>query len=744
MVHKTEVDKATNQDEQGPQTTCRKWKANIHRAVQAQKKWVKEADSIMKIYRNENDGAKSSPLFNILAANTDTLKPAVYNSTPKADIRRRFRKDDPVGKAISEILQNVIEYENDVLNFDDTINMVILDTLLPGRGVAIVEYEPVITRQLDEAGNEIPIYDEDEGDDYDEAGDLIPAEPVQTLDNIGQPMFMEEVSTESTPTKHIQYQDFIHGTGQEWKDIDWIGIRYHMTKKECKEMFPETYENIQSYSNIDDDLQSSDRDMNAKMKTAEVWKIWDKVKRQVCFINDSSMIPLKTEEDPLGLEGFYPCPKPLMFKKDQTSLNPIPPYRMYKEQAEELNRVISKRNAIIAALKVRGVYDASLGTDVPKMLNSGNMELIPIRNKQQIEAAGGIGNAIWFMPIADLANTLNQLYEAEARIKNTIYEITGLADIMRGATTPGSQTATEQRIKSQWGSLRIQDLQRDIQRLAKDIFKIKSEIMAEHYQPQTLIQISGVQIPPEAAQPILQTLRDDKLRAYKIDIETDSTIQETIDRDMQGMSEVLGGIAELFNSLGPVVQAGAMPIEALQQLALGFIRKARLGRDVEDYFAEQGMMQQPEDPEAVQQAEQMQADADTVLQAATRINEENQQQISEIAQGKLQYEKLVAESQDYMATANALNQIVQDLQASKGVDSQAIRALREVQLKASATTEALREVQNNAAVTTDALTQQMAVLEDTVNTPKGVVFNRDDKGKITGAVSAPLPPRNGA
>ena len=127
MAHPT--DKATNQNEQGPQTTARKWKAEIERGLKQQDKWVKESDDLMKIYRQDSDGAKAPPPFNILAANTDTIRPAVYNSTPKADIRRRFRKDDKVGKVISEILQNCIEYENDVLEFDETMQMVILDSV---------------------------------------------------------------------------------------------------------------------------------------------------------------------------------------------------------------------------------------------------------------------------------------------------------------------------------------------------------------------------------------------------------------------------------------------------------------------------------------------------------------------------------------------------------------------------------------------------------------------------------------
>ena len=726
------ADKASVEQGLGPQTTCRKWKAEIHRALKQQKKWQEEAEEVMKIYRNEADGAKRKPLFNILAANTDTIRPAVYNSTPKADIRRRFRKADPVGRAISEILQNVIEYENDTTEFDEAMQLIILDTLLPGRGVAIVEYEPKIEQQLDEEGNPIPMYEEmeeyeEEERMEDENGDAYKPEPKPLLDELGNQLFEERLVAETTPVRHIQYCDFIHGQGQEWHEVDWIGIRYRMTKKECKKMFPETYTRIRNYSQADDEYLSDDKDMNKKLATAEIWKIWDKVKRKIIFINDSCTVPLKEEEDPLNLEGFFPCPKPLVFKKDQTSLNPIPPYRMYKEQAEELQRVIAKRNGIISAMKVRGVYDGSLGDDITKMLNSENLELTPIRNRQQIEAAGGIGNAIWIMPLNELAQTLRELYQAEEELKSTIYEITGIADIMRGASM-ASETATAQRIKSQWGSLRVQDLQRDVQRYAKDLFKIKAEIMAEHYDPQTLQTISAVEVDPQLIPEILFTLKNDKLRSYKIDIETNSTIQETIDSDMSGLQEAIGGIAQIYESLGPIVQQGAMQVEQIEALVQGFVRKARLGRDVEEAFAQASKQTaQQQSPEVLQQAEQYKSAADQVLDAAKVINEQNQQQIAQIAQGKAAYEKMVIESKDYAATATMLQQLLNDMQNSKNVDSQAIRALRAIQA--------------SHANTSQALTEQLGELQEAVLQPKVVSFNRDDKGKINAAVAQPAPPK---
>jgi hypothetical protein len=44
-----------------------------------------------------------------------------------------------------------------------------------------------------------------------------------------------------------------------------------------------------------------------------------------------------------------------------------------------------------------------------------------------------------------------------------IYEVTGISDIVRGQGN-AQETATAQEIKSQWGSLRIRKLQKQIER----------------------------------------------------------------------------------------------------------------------------------------------------------------------------------------------------------------------------------------------------------------------------------------
>jgi hypothetical protein len=79
-----------------------------------------------------------------------------------------------------------------------------------------------------------------------------------------------------------------------------------------------------------------------------------------------------------------------------------------------------------------------------------------------------------------------------------VYQITGLSDIMRGQTE-ASETLGAQQLKSQYGSVRIKDRQDEMVRMARDITRIAAEIMAENFQPKTLLDMSQLEVPTDAA-----------------------------------------------------------------------------------------------------------------------------------------------------------------------------------------------------------------------------------------------------
>jgi hypothetical protein len=176
---------------------------------------------------------------------------------------------------------------------------------------------------------------------------------------------------------------------------------------------------------------------------------------------------------------------------------------------------------------------------------------------------------------------LQQLYTQREAIKATIYEVTGLSDILRGASS-ASETATAQQIKSQWGSLRIQNLQKEVQRVARDLFRIKVELMAKHYDPQTLVMAANMQDDdPQRLQAALQMFKSSILH-YRVDIETDSTIRADLSRNQEQMNLFLAGSGQFVQGMMGAAQMMPQLLPAMVEVYTAFARNFSLGKQAED------------------------------------------------------------------------------------------------------------------------------------------------------------------
>ena len=109
-----------------------------------------------------------------------------------------------------------------------------------------------------------------------------------------------------------------------------------------------------------DDKSMDDQERDV-FKRAPVWEIWDKEERKIIFIADSYKdAPLKIEDDPLGLDGFFPIARPMYSVRSTKSLIPVPEYTLYEDQAKELDRISGRINKLVNVMKMRGIYDSTL------------------------------------------------------------------------------------------------------------------------------------------------------------------------------------------------------------------------------------------------------------------------------------------------------------------------------------------------------------------------------------------------
>src|SRR4029077_7140493 len=203
------------------------------------------------------------------------------------------------------------------------------------------------------------------------------------------------------------------------------------------------------------------------------------------------------EADPhLDLQNYFPCPRPAYGTVQRGSLIPVPDIMQYKDQLDEINALTGKIHALSDALEAKGFYPAG-GGELEEAVNAalathtGVRLLVPISNWASF---GNTKEVIVWMPIDMIASTITALVMLRKQIIEDIYQITGMADIMRGDTAP-NETLGAQKLKNQYGTTRIRDKQAEMVRVARDLVEICSEIITEKFDDVTMIEMSQTQLP---------------------------------------------------------------------------------------------------------------------------------------------------------------------------------------------------------------------------------------------------------
>jgi hypothetical protein len=546
---------------EGGMTPVDVWLKHIEKAKEDEKDWRDSAERAICIYEaGEPTGmgknaTTSKSAFNIYHSNIETMVPAAYNSTPIPDIRRRYDDPDPTSKAGVDIIERAISYSVDQYEFDTTMRDVVRTSLTAGRGVPRVRYKPKMKQAVDP----------------------MTGQPVEVLG-------YQEVTCEVVP-----WDRFIRGPGRTWDEVKWIAFEHDLTRDEIDKLAErDTSQDI----SINDQDKNGDRKGKAKpdagiYKTTKVYEIWDKGRSMVLFIRDERLTePLRVEQDPLGLPEFFCVPRPLQPIWRLSSLTPVCPYDVYEALIEELDTVTKRITKLARQLRVKGLYNSEMKADFGKLQSADDGIYEPVDDATKFAAgAGGLDKQVWNWPIETIAGVIERLKDHRDSIVQTIYEVTGLSDIVRGSTA-ASETATAQQIKAQYAGLRIQHFQKEVQRVARDLFRMKAAIICKHFSTENLQIMTGLQVTPQ----IEQLIRSDALRAYRIDIETDSTIRGDVGRKLEQMSQFIQGTAQFAQAIGGVIQTAPPLLPMFTEIYASFARQFDLGKQAED--ALDGMTEQ--------------------------------------------------------------------------------------------------------------------------------------------------------
>ena len=531
-----------------------KWSERITKAEKAYEPYHNLIKEIREYYKGEKRNRKD----NIFWSSIETLKPFLYFKTPEPYVERKERTNNPIEAVACKILEKALKWDLEQFDFDSVIKYMRNDYLLSGLGLVYEKYCPTFKK-------------------------------VSTGIMTSDIMEVQEITikdSEVVETQYIDPEKLIADSEKVgiWEDCTWVARKIDMTKREVMEQFDKKDADFEGEEDSDE-------------KNTVVYEVWDKNTRQVLYFSkDFKGKMLKIVEDVLSLEGFFPFPKPIMTSCTNNSIIPVPDYSQIKPLLDELDGLTKRSELIVKAIKVTGCYDSSFSR-LADILEK-DVSLVPVSDFDRLKENGGIAGVVDFMPIAQYVDALQALSTRRAELVQAIYEITGVSDVMRGNSDP-YETATAVNQKTNFGTLRNQDRQNDMQRFITELLQIKAEIICEQFSPETLVQFAKGENPEIIAQAI-DLLKQEKLRGMVLGIETDSTFNQ--EGESLKMVETIRVITEMIKSAFDMVSAQPLLLPLYRQMLGGLIATMPNARQfenaVEDVFNKiQQELSQPKEPQ---------------------------------------------------------------------------------------------------------------------------------------------------
>lgn len=628
-------------------TLVETWLAKIDEQINFYEKYRSRGRKVIEKYRDDISSSNTDvsnidglSSYNLLYANTETLKPVLYNRTPRAEARATDKRDD-LSRFAAEALEDVLNNLCNNYDFDGVNKEVILDYLLPGTGTSRVVYNP--------------IFRDIEGDEF---------------------KVFEEVFTE-----YVSWENLIIGPAKKWVDVPWLAFRSLLSKEEVEEQFGKTIANELSYNanlSLDNNFTVMEKQQNPN-KT-ELFEIWDKTNKEVIFISRLDKKLISRDDDPLQLTDFFPIPKPLFSNWTNNSIIPIPFYIYYQDLQEELETVSTRITKLIRELKRRGFYNSQV-ENIEDIVNATDNEFVPVSNYDRQMQSGGIDAIIHELDISRIVQVVASLYQQREQIRFAIFEIMGISDIQRGVIDP-RETATASRMKGNFGSLRVSEMQREVQRYVRDLYRIKAEIIAEQFSPETIALITNN--PIETVNQIMPLLRAQEPRAIRIDIETDSTIQNNEEGEQERALEFTNVMANLSQTIPAMAQSFGTDFAG--ELMLSVVRKFKMSRGLEDTLEQQLALVKQQEQQAQEQPQEEPPNTDLIKAQNDRLKLELEAQKAQadnqlkLAELQLKQQEIVVRAQESQARID-LEESKQSLEAAKLVIEQ-----EKVQLEARSPT----------------------------------------------------------
>lgn len=615
------------------------WLQKITDAEKAFALYQDKCDSIAKVFGDleklsSNTGDRQLQIF---WANLQVLKPAIYQRAPAPVVMPRHSDLGEVVRKAAEMLERALGFSIEDSDLHDVLMAVRDDLALHGRGVPWV------------------------------------------LDN-GEEM-------------HLSRRDFVHEPARKWKEVSWVARAVYLTREEGVAQFGKAFKNAQFAKIGDkrDGQHSSDNDYRETDSKARVWEVWCKSSEQVYYVTEGIDTILDQSAPFIDVKGFYPCPRPAYSTLQPDTLLPVPDFVYYRDQVDEINTLTARIAALTESLRLKGFYaggTSEIGEAIETAMKQTDNRsvLIPVSNLAAL-GGGALKDSIVWLPVVEVASVIRELIAQRKQLIEDVYEITGLSDIMRGATE-ASETLGAQQLKAQFGSIRVRDRQSEMVRVALGVIRIKAEILAEQFPIEEVAQMASMSLPTQAqvdqiiaqaqqaaaiaqaqGQPappmpkrppvsleqVDQVFKNQRLRPFLLDVETDSTIAADEQAEKSSRIEFMGVMGEFMERAQGVVAAAPETAPFLGELlkftAGGFRAGRDLGASIDDFvetIEQRAQQSGQQDPAAMAAQMEMQ-----MKQAELQHKQAELQLRQQEIQNRMQREMMDSQTKAYDAKTRA-------------------------------------------------------------------------------------------
>lgn len=598
------------------------------------KEWWDDADDAVRRYLDIR-GQKASGVddtqsrkYNVFWANVQIIKAALYATPPKPAIKRQHddSKDD-VARTAALILERIINFglDRDMSDMHSAFDKATEGLLIPGMGQAWLRYVSEVEKF---------IKDGVEG---------------------------EKITYEDVETDHVNWRDFLYSISRTWQEVWWVGRRVWMKRKQFQKRFgEEKYKQIKDQCERETPNEDGVTPRGFKNGRVEVFEVWCEDTNKVYWVNRHVDDVLAEKDDPAQLDGFFPCPEPLLATHTSDNLIPRTDYRMVQDQYEELDTLNSRIATLTRALRVVGVYDDSQ-TELKQLLTGAEFNMVAVSNWDMYAEKGGMKNVIDWFPVDTIAKVLLELTEQRVQLVAQIYELTSISDIMRGASNP-RDTLGAQKLKAQYSSVRLQLRQQDIGKFVRACIRIKCELICKHWSPATIKEVSQIQFTESAkfADEAIKLLKNYRQTQYRIEVGEESLSLADYNAERELRTEYLTAFGQYLSQAAVMLEAYPAALPYVLRMVQWVTAAFRGSSDVETILDEAIAQAETNPP---QQGDNGQAEA----MAKTQIAQMEAQKDEKIETAKLQVEhmKAAAESQLAMAKLASEERIAAEDRASK-------------------------------------------------------------------------------